>query len=687
MKIWKLIGTFLSALWLSACTTEEIINTPDTSEGATTLIAVSMDDLLPVNMNSRAGSINSLLSEMKDLNIRVHKNGGGYTSIYCKEGEIYVDGKNVNSAKTYYIDNNNLSSKEVQVHCNDISAKHVETVEVIANWGSDLHNKTNDWSTLKEDGDSKLQEGYCVMYGKTTIPINNDHDNSIGALDCRKFEVKLNRTRAMLSVKIDGAGLREGVTITPTKVMLKNIPTSCLVTQDNKISDKGKDVEYSLSDLGWNGSITKGGSIGVHADSGESGMPDDFRPMYLFENKQGVTSNNDQVKKWPQNCNSVEAAKANKTHSYIEIEADYKYEAGGQLKNSGTIVYRFFLGGNITNDFNVNKNTYYRLTLALKNFGGAKEDGNVDDSGNLIVNENDVSWRVDLNVRDWGFEKDAYDFDAHGTLGVMKVMGSGWQVLGSGTTGAESFIKFWSADNALGWVEPTNVGNCKTQNGNLYFFIQPWAWDGSGTDGFYVDNDVNDPNNSNRRKMEITLSNGSQTQTVTFYQWKPITLVNGKIYMERFEEDNPYEWGYQNEKINYSTTLSNKRMWEAFNNMPNSPAQLYCKEKNGYASIPNSKKEEYGLTSSPSGNEATYCLPDWNTLELMKKYCEDNPYSNDRDNENYYQPLDFSSEGGYWSVSTNVLQTYFMNANGQQGLTAERNSKKKVRAVYLINPW
>lgn len=666
MKIWKLIGTFLSALWLSACTTEEIINTPDTSEGATTLIAVSMDDLLPVNMNSRAGSINSLLSEMKDLNIRVHKNGGGYTSIYCKGGNIFVDGKGVNSTKAYYIDGSNWN-EQVKVHCNDIQAKFVSEVEVIANWGSDLY-ETNDWSTLKEEGDGKLQEGYCVMYGKTQTGQDNKHDNSTGALDCRRFEVKLNRTRAMLSVKIDGAELREGVTITPTKVMLKNVPTSCLVTQDNKISNNdGKDVEYSLSDLGWNGSITKGGSIGVHADSGESGMPDNFRPMYLFENKQGVTSNNDQVKKWPQNCNNVEDAKANKTHSYIEIEADYKYEAGGQLKNSGTIVYRFFLGGNIINDFNVNKNTYYRLTLALKNFGGAKEDGNVDGSGNLVVNEEDVSWRVDLNVRDWGFEKDAYDFDAHAVVEEIAVIGSGWTLESISVPPGQSWLRFKSDDyGTVGWAEPTD-NNIQGNNGKIIFYIQPMqSWE------FETINE--------KRTITLTIKKGNDRQTITISQWTPINIGNN-IWMERFEEDNCLQtWGFNdvdvaNKIINFES-LGNKRKYITGEDVKTEQelgnthygyqqvkdaAHAYCYQKGG--------KDIEG--NPPGGDAEPYALPDKATFQMMLDYSRKYP-------EGKFDPI--IEHADYWTssvLSGKGQETMFWNSQEQSYTTTTQRTEKK----------
>lgn len=691
MKALKNIWMFCIIALLNACTTEDIIESSGSTginNETTTAIGISLDNLLPVNMNSRA-TIDDLLSQIKDLNIRVtikpsDNSKEKYAYIYClSNGEIKVDGKTVDASKAY-----NIDGKTGYIHCNDIAAVQVKKVQVIANYGSDLYNN-KDWeSVVEKDNNNLLSQEYCMMYGETDSSIRNEH-NGQASLNCQLFTVKLKRTRAMLTVALQGTeDLKPGVSITPKKISLHNIPVQCSLLSENKATDIAH-KNGEPQDINW-GTITRGVTAGAHADKD---LPTNFLPLYLFENLGGTTTNTDKVKKYPEGCAGINDAKKNETHSYVEIEADYRYEENGFLKNSGTIVYRFFLGGNDFNDFNVRRNVYYRLTLRLKGFGGAKEDGKVDNDGKLVVNNEDLSWRVDMNIRDWGFEKDEYDFDAHGTLGIMKVMGSEWKVKGSGTSGGNSFIKFWSGDIMDSyWVEPTNVGKCGTEDGILYFYIQPWAWTGSGSDGFN-DDALMDKSNSSRRKITITLSNGSDEQTVTFYQWKPITIVNGRIYMERFEEDNPFEWGYQGESISdiNNTSLTLKQMWNAVGKMPNSPAQVYCKEKGSYGSIADSKKEEYGLTGqydkypSPSGNNAEYCLPDMNTLLQMQKYCEDHPHSNNRDDENYYQPLELSE--GYWSVSTNNQETYFLDANGQQSVTSARSSAKRVRAIYTVKPW
>lgn len=688
MKIWKQIGMLLSVLLLSACTAEDTNDLSGIPEDASTLITVSMDDLLAVNMNTRSGSVDELLAEMKDLNIRVYQNvGTGYISMYCKGTSISVDGQSVNSTKTYYINGSDWNT-EVRIHSNDISAKSITKVEVIANWGSDLQGVT-DWSTLKEEGDAKLQDGYCVMYGEATTSSLNDHDNSTGALDCSKFEVKLKRTRAMLSVKIESNNanpLKEGVTITPTKVSLKNVPTSCYITHENKITaSESTSMEYGLTDLGWNGFVSKENSVGIHAEKGASGKPDDFHPIYLFENKQGQISNSDQIKKWPEGCNNVTDVKANQTHSYIEIEADYKYEEQGQVKNSGTIVYRFFLGENIVNDFNVTRNTYYRLTLQLSGFGGAKEDGNVDSDGKLIVNEEDVSWRVDLSIRDWGFEKNAYDFDAHDMMVSIPVIGSGWTI--KSVTGGDSYaswIEFQTPSSGTEWMSPTTIAGyeVKANEGALIMHIQALYYSHNSIDpaGAFDDKTPKDA----YREMVINLANGSDTQTVTIRQYVPIALTVGNetYYMERFEEKNllPWNWmndnlssfkevNYQQKTFSYGDDLSKANL--------NKNTLYLAIDKNSAAYYCIDKGNGEGSQNTPADY---YVLPDKVIMEAMLNYQHDpanGPFEPVRRYEDYWTSsvrTDAKTATVYWNGTTGLFET-----------TTDRNSVKRVRSVYTFD--
>jgi hypothetical protein len=686
MKALRIIGLFFTIVILSGCANEDMVDSSYLSgiDGkSTTAIAISLDDLLPVNMNSRAGAIDGLLSKINDLNIRVTtkasaSSGEKYTYIYCTPNKIMIDGKSVNSTKAYYI-NDNMS----YIHCNDIAAVQVTKVQVIANYGKDLYNKGENWNSIVEDGDNNLSEEYCMMYGETTGSTSNVHNNGQGALNCRLFNVKLQRTRAMLTVQLKGdETLKPGVTITPKKISLHNVPTLCNLMLPNKATERTrKDAE--VHDINW-GAITQGSSAGTHA---YSDLPDNFLPLYLFENLQGNTNNSpgQEVAKYPEGCLTVADAKKDKTHSYVEIEAEYRYEENGYLKNSGVIVYRFFLGENDYNDFNVKRNTYYRLTLNLKGFGGAREDGKVE-GGKLVVNEKDLSWRVDMDITDWGFEKGEYDFDAHSELGTINVMGNGWHIENAvdekgNKVGAQSWVRFASPNSSTGWTEPTKVGYELAEGGKIQYYIQPMIFGQDFGENTSIDT---------HRTITVTVKkDDGKTQNITFTQWVPIKFkVNGKtVFMERFEEEPLQEWGCQNDNLktqvtssklgskvsynfgtNISTSKDNGNTWYINDRNLNAPAHIYC----------------YNKSDVPGGAAGAianyYVLPNQETLKAMIEYFKTNTNSN-------VEPI--KSGEDYWTSSveeTTPTETSFWNGVTQCfEKTGNRNLKKRTRAIYTTN--
>ncbi len=682
MKALKIIWLFCTIGLLSACTADDITESSGSNgkdDDATTAIAISLDNLLPVNMNSRA-TVDDCLSQINDLNIRVTTQSGGsnsekYIYIYCTRNNISIDGQSYESSKAYYID-----GKMNYIHLNDIAAKQVKKIEVIANNGSSLYKK--DWNSVMEKGDNNLTEGYCMMYGETTSSGEENSHTGQGSLNCRKFTVKLKRTRAMITVRLKGSELYSGVSITPKKIRLHNVPVQCTLASTNVATAETR-TDGEAYDINW-GTITSGVTVGAHI---ENEISDTCLPLYLFENMQGEnknTSSEQKVIKYPAGCSTVADAKKNKTHSYVEIEAEYRYEVGGNLKNSGTIIYRFFLGKNDYNDFNVERNTYYKLTLNLKGFGGAYEDGKVKD-GVLVVNDEDVSWRVDVDIRDWGFEKNEYDFDAHSELGTINVMGDGWQIVGaideSGeSVGSMSWIRFASPGTGTGWTEPTNVGYQIAQGGKIQYYIQPMIFTQNFNENTSVDT---------KRTITVTVKKGSTTQKITFTQWVPIKLsVNGKtVFMERFEEEPLQEWGCQNENLtdrvistklgksvsynlgtNIGASHQNGNTWYINDRKLNAPAHLYCYNKSD-------------VPGGAAGAVATYyVLPDQETLQAMIEYSRNNREAN-------VEPLMIGED--YWTSSVDEdtpTGTRFWNGRTQQfDNTTDRKLVKRTRAIYTTS--
>ena len=123
-------------------------------------------------------------------------------------------------------------------------------------------------------------------------------------------------------------------------------------------------------------------------------------PMFMFENLQGTNENiaiGDQINKHPKEYTGstpadlqsfLDGNNGNK-YSYILVEAEYYYQdpQTGWTSTDFPIV-------------NIKRNNYYQVTLTLKGNGGANEDGKEDADGNLIVNKEDLSWRIDMNIKD-----------------------------------------------------------------------------------------------------------------------------------------------------------------------------------------------------------------------------------------------------------------------------------------------
>lgn len=113
----------------------------------------------------------------------------------------------------------------------------------------------------------------------------------------------------------------------------------------------------------------------------------------MYENMQpeGYCYDNDQTSKTPKSIGQVSkdpsTVKNDKTCSYIELSTDYVGEKG-----RGTVAYRFFLGKTVFKNFEVERNTHYKVTLKLTGNGGIDE----------------ASWRVEADIQGKFTPHDAY---------------------------------------------------------------------------------------------------------------------------------------------------------------------------------------------------------------------------------------------------------------------------------------
>lgn len=497
----------------------------------------------------------------------------------------------------------------------------------------------------------------CMMYAEA-VPVTYG--------DVVEMKAELVRTLAMVTVKLEGlADLDAGIRVAPLKIRLKNVPDRCAVSplvrntagsSSVGVVANGEEVNTAL----WGTLSTSNPVLGGH----ETGAV----PLFLFENCQGDGTADTEV-------NKNITAKPNA--SYLEVEANYQYLADGVVNKSGSIVYRFCLGRDVTSNYDVLRNHHYAVTLQLSGLAGALEDGHVNSSGQLVVDGDaaGVSWRVDLTLRDWGFLQDEFNFDAHACSGLIPVKGNGWNLE---WVSGDVWLKFLTKGGD--WKTPETSANYQQDaNGNLQFYVLPWK---------FSEADANTP----YREFTLRVRKGLEYQLVVFRQWAPIRLENG-LYMERFEEEgNELAWGYNGVALtgtyngfsyevggNEASGWKNTRyLWERDHTA--SPAAQLCMKKAGYdlTGVPGSVQP---LTDA---DRVMYYMPSVNELEKMIGWTGDI-----YDPEQFHDPV--KVEEDYWSVSapqSDPLSAYYWQGGDlietlvNYNFISLKTSKKRVRCIY-----
>jgi hypothetical protein len=407
----------------------------------------------------------------------------------------------------------------------DISSEDV-SFYLVGNYGEAIDVATvEDLQELKYEIGSTAQN---VLYGSSEDYDEADGHNhgTVGNLhnDYRALKVDLKRLTAMVTIQIDGTMLAQNVEIIPLSISLHEVPAWSYIGQENKIYLDGDsewiedgeaiDVRALWGSVGnYSGEsmvgneinsivgahytdVEVGGTVGApNYDAGMQEVP----ALFLLENIHGEGFGATDVEattgkgKRPAGVANDETAIWNAARtmhcSYLEVKANYlEYKDDGTVNRGGEITYRVFLGGNLTDDFNVERNSYYRYTLKLSGTG---------------IGEGDASWRLD-DETSYESVLDESDFILNGAGEmividelVAKPNNSGWEIVyqqGASqrdANGNNPYI-YWVLDE--GWEvfpldnDPTFFSNSQklesfTADGNMQFrlFLDPMsAEDGDG---------------------------------------------------------------------------------------------------------------------------------------------------------------------------------------------------------------
>lgn len=499
-NIWVAACILMSGTLFNSCTDEldgkSVINTG--TEGINLTISV---DGMREKVLTRA-DIDNRRANIHDVNIVFADAEGNIV------GDIVrITADNVTTNPSIGAENSGLVSKnfetgDVSYHIGaaDMPDKEFTDIYVVANFlneRGELIEIPSDVTTIQ-----KLKERrqgvtyataagqYCTMFGKAEAD-SGDHGHTGGST----YKVSLKRTVAMITLGIDGSGLRQGVIIEPTKVELCNVPATCSISEDvpnkpdgekdsPKISPSGQGIDIRWSPI----ACAKMGDGYIQQAPNDNPHGAESSALYMFENLQGTTGNakDAQIDKAPSEEKVGYC-------SYIKVTANYYYredrdgeddKGGFSINNlTGTITYYFYLGGNIYNDFNVKRNTHYQLTLMLSGWGGLVEEGVVTSDGDYN-SDSDESWRVETDFPE-GFITTELNVPVGGSRVDILLANLDENALDK--YHIEYLNEGGAAGNAL-WAQFADDGEWSTSGMNQHLDALAWSnGDGSYTLRFYIE--------------------------------------------------------------------------------------------------------------------------------------------------------------------------------------------------------
>lgn len=600
-----------------------------------------------------------------------------------------------------YYDNNNIPGKFPVVNGNNLtitveynkSFGEVSEIYLVGNYDQQLDStKFQHPSDLKSLKIGNISESNflpeCVFFGKAKF--KEDLIYNEGKRKVSVYTAALSRPIAMVSINLEDHGLHPTVSIRPTEISIHNIPINCRLDSTNVGNStniiKAEGKKYSF--------YTDWGILNnQNRYVGSKNLKNEYeggQVFYVYENVQ---------QPYPNTSQSEKDLEHRPNATYIKIYADYikiNESDPSKVDLAGTISYRFCLGEDVIKDYSVKRNIHYDITLELKDYGGAGEDGHLDSGGNIVKGEaEEEGWRVDLVLKDRGFDVSSIQLNAGAATGTINVLDGGSR--------SEAVANFWEYGK-LGaktedWLfiyingnwEPIDDDNLQKaiDNKKIEYYVKPLRADASG---LFPEKD------KPYRQYELTMkADDNNRDIVTIRQWLPIKLpdasgdLEGPLYMDRFENINTLvEWGYNNNDLSAAITSPRPEFKNNFlfgDNDDGLSNTFYLRWGTEQSEIASNILEKTGYDKTTGGlpalnvnQTAMYYIPNSKELKRVMDYVG---IINIED-KNRHDPVDKNVD--YWSSSVlneDKLSTLYWDGISKTiKSTTDRNSKKRVRYVY-----
>ena len=168
------------------------------------------------------------------------------------------------------------------------------------------------------------------------------------------LEVELERLMARIELTIDRSQLQADVDFKVTDVRVGACPSSVLLMGPSKVS--GPQETFSL------GYGKSGNEVSALNEGARAGVSRSLS-VYLLENCQGDLLENVQT----DSGKVFKDGRYQDVCSYIELKAEY-HSPGWNTPVGDRLIYRFYLGEDL-NNFDVVRNTWYRITVCPRGDG------------------------------------------------------------------------------------------------------------------------------------------------------------------------------------------------------------------------------------------------------------------------------------------------------------------------------
>lgn len=514
---------FLIAVGLVSCIKEDF-EMPGAQDESGIRLSITLPDPITINSTeSRAGVAD--FNVISDLNVVVAI-GYNIQKVYYFSGFAESSVDNATLKPT--------GEKTAEIDIQDIYPGTAD-VYLVANQGDAITVRTvQELNKIVQEGAIPIG---CKMYAKA--------DNSTIVNGIRQLSASLKRTVAMITVVLEDGGLAEGVEIRPRTISLHNVPTQCMIGEDNRASEGNiEPAGESKSILTWQtlGAMgTEGKIITVGSHNRDAADDPYFDPLFMYENLQGTIVNTDEKLKDPSKL-----GKENENYaSYVQIDADY---ASREKNVYGTVSFKFCLGEDISSDFNVKRNTHYQITLGLKDYV-VTEGGQINPDGTLKTNESDKTWRVDTQLDEISFTANTNVVNQSGAFVFLTVEGGGdksWW-LKSSSSSSDQGVHMWDS-NLKQWMAVQNGIAISSTKDAIPIFVEgidpevDWIPGANEVITYTIELYDKDPGG---RKVDPV-----KTLTITRYPFKKVEFSSipyekqQVFYLDAVDRE-PLPWGYE----------------------------------------------------------------------------------------------------------------------------------------------